>query len=122
MKRSDHSRTSLPIAAWILPSILLAGCANPLESISCYYQPVRGTMLINEVKGDLAELDFFPDTKQDLVWFRKHDIEPEGLVMPISNVGRAPKPSSRHKAIVNILTSGSCSPYIVYQGEPVLAQ
>lgn len=122
MKRSAYSRTSLRILAWALPPILLAGCANPLESISCYYQPVRGTMLITEVKGDFAELAFSPDAEQDLAWFEKYDIEPDDLVMPINNSGRAPTSGARHKAIVNILTSGSCSPYIVYQGDPVLKQ
>ncbi|MGI9279969.1 MAG: hypothetical protein ACR2PX_10105 [Endozoicomonas sp.] len=120
MKRSDNSRTPFGMAAWILPSILLTGCASPLESLNCNYQPIRGTILFTEVDDDFAELSFQPDAGQDWVWFKQYDIEPDDLEMPISNNRRTPSVDTRYSAIINIRTSGSCTPYIIYQGDPVL--
>ncbi|WP_252178893.1 hypothetical protein [Endozoicomonas sp. 4G] len=123
MKRSDYFRISFPITAWALvPAILLAGCTSPLDSLSCHYQPVRGTVLFTKVEGDFAELAFYPDAEQDLAWFRKYDIKPDNLKMLVHNNEQAPTLATRYKAIINILTSGSCSPYIVYQGDPVPTQ
>ncbi|KEQ19585.1 hypothetical protein [Endozoicomonas numazuensis] len=120
MKRSAYYKKTFCLGAWILPPLILTGCVSPLESLSCHYQPIRGTLVFTEVDGDFAELIFQPDVKQDLAWFNQYDIEPDDLEMSISNNRRTSTVNTRYNAIINIRTSGNCSPYIVYQGDPVL--
>ncbi|WP_062261931.1 hypothetical protein [Endozoicomonas arenosclerae] len=121
MKRSDYPNKSIWAAVSILPSILLSGCASPLESLNCHYQPVRGSLVFTEVDGDLAELIFQPDAEQDLKWFKKYGINPDDLEMSIANKRQSLELDTRYNGIINIRISGSCSPYIVYQGNPVLS-
>lgn len=120
MARVGHNYNNAAALLLILTiSALLTACANPLESLNCHYQPVRGTVVVLAVTEDRLDLSFKPDAVQDTIWFKRFGLNPEELEMPKPPAYRKPQVDSRYTAILNLRTSGRCAPYIIYLGDKV---
>ncbi len=97
-------------------SFLLSGCSKSLLEVNCQYQPIRGQMIIKKVKADALLFSFRPSVTEDLKWFKKKGINTDQMEMKLLDSRRVPKVHYRYDAIVNLKTSGPCTPYITYPG------
>lgn len=92
----------------------MAGCSrNEKDTLSCHYEPVRGTVVkVSETQP--AQVRFTPDSTAGQSWFQRFKVDKERLEVPLHLQHLKIQSGERYDAIVNVRTSGSCAPYVVY--------
>ena len=93
---------------------ILTGCAvAPKDALSCHYEPIRGTAVsISDSQPVL--LRFTPDSAGDEIWFKRFKVDKNKLEVLLHHLHFKVHSGKQYDAIVNIRTSGHCTPYVVY--------
>ena len=99
-------------AITMIASLLISGC-NISNNRNCRYEPIRGSVLLDSTEAPLV-VSFTPDSTPHADRFRQHNIDMSRLSLSLHKQSRDLKPGQRYDAIVNIKTTGQCTPYVVY--------
>ena len=107
--RRCHSKL---YAITMIASLLLSGCSIS-NNRNCRYEPIRGSVVVNSTEEPLV-VSFTPDSEPHADRFRQYNIDMSRLHLSLHKQSRDLKPGQRYDAIVNIRTTGQCTPYVVY--------
>lgn len=96
----------------VTASLLLSGC-NTNNVLNCHYEPVRGSVVMDSTEAPLM-VSFTPDSAPHAYWFKRYKVDMSKLYLTFHKQNRDLEPGHRYDAIVNIRTTGQCTPYVVY--------